>query len=279
MSNRSRARRVRRMDHEVGVDEEHRLGQLVEQAAHLGPGRLDRGELALEVPPLAPRVPDAQDQRRDRDDPDDDRGDVRTRGHTERLEAHTRWRERCPSTTAGRAGIPRSGGAFRPPGVEARLGLVLADQAPRRDGSRAGTSAPHRRHGPARGRGGPSPPCRRVRGGSSRAPRPRRARRSAPRGRPSASTAAWPCARCGSCSRSASARSARAAGRRRHARSDARPSPTNPAGRCGSAGGARRASSRRRRRRSSSAARSCACLVMRAPTASWWWNVVPLPSR
>ena len=52
--------------HELAVEQQHRLGEFVEQSAHLGAGRLDGGQLPLEQAALTARVPDAQPERDDR---------------------------------------------------------------------------------------------------------------------------------------------------------------------------------------------------------------------
>jgi hypothetical protein len=76
------------VDHRIGVDEQHRLGKLVEQPPDLVLGRLDRGELAEHANPLAAAVPHADREGDDRDDADDDDDGVSAPVHASRLGPH-----------------------------------------------------------------------------------------------------------------------------------------------------------------------------------------------
>ena len=109
---------------------------------------------------------------------------------------------------------------------------------------------------------------------------PRRAARSAPRGRRRCAAAARPCGGCGSCSRRGSGCAAARAGRRRRARSGVRRSRSTRRGRSrGSAGAARPACETAS---ISALEKRSACIRLRvifAPTTSWWWKVTVPSSR
>ena len=72
----------------VGVDQQHRLGQFVEQATDLALGGLDRLELAAHLFRLPAAVPDAGDEHDDRDGAEADHQQVLGTTHATRLDPH-----------------------------------------------------------------------------------------------------------------------------------------------------------------------------------------------
>ena len=80
---------VGRQHDAVDVDEQHRLGQFVEQAPHLRLGGLDGGDAPAHALVLAAQVPHAERERDDGDDADDDDHLVGAQIHATRLRHHT----------------------------------------------------------------------------------------------------------------------------------------------------------------------------------------------
>ena len=124
---------------------------------------------------------------------------------------------RCPGARRPSSGAParkapdptstpsvvRARSALAGPGVEAGVGLVLADRALVEAGLEEEVERLADDPARARRRGAPSPAGRRAAAGSRRAPPARAARRCGARARPCAAAAPAPGSGCGSCSRSA----------------------------------------------------------------------------
>ena len=94
-------RGVGRQHDTISVDEQHRLGQFVEQAPHLRLGGLHRGDAAVHALVLAAQVPHAERERDDGDAADDHHHLVSAQVHVTRLRQHASVRPGIRRTVPG----------------------------------------------------------------------------------------------------------------------------------------------------------------------------------